>query len=61
MYMDILTGENLACYYENHLLVSWLSQLKGRGRGKEGGWEVIYLASCEHYLIKVQENLVQHP
>ena len=63
--MDILTGENLTSIKVPNLdLIYWpirLSSRKGEDmlKGVVGGIVVLY--SYKYHLIRVHENLVQHP
>ena len=64
IYVDILTGENLASIQlANMDLIYWTVRLfswDGIGvKGVEGG--IVILASWELHFIRVHENLVQHP
>ena len=58
--MDILTGGNLSS-----ILLVWSVRSTRRGGGR--GWSnrvdsgIVVEASCDHYYIRVHENLMQYP
>ena len=57
--MDILTGKKFVA--NKDFLVTSFSQKEVRDRVKGvDGW-YRYLVSCEYYLNRVYENMVQHP
>ena len=65
IYVDILTGENLALIQVADMnLIYWLVSSSSR-RVKDGVQRVdggiVILASCEYPFIRVHKNLVQYP
>ena len=42
-------------------LIYWLVRASRVGWGKESGFGVIVIASCEQHFFRVRKNLVQHP
>ena len=62
IYVDIFTGENLlSIQLSNMDPIYWSvrsSSSDGGVRAKRG---IVILASCEHHVIRVYENLEQHP
>ena len=62
-YVDILTGKNLSSIYvANMELIYWSIRLSSRREGNGVSvWIIVILASYKFHLIRVHENLVQHP
>ena len=51
IYVNLLTGENLACQYGSHLMVSSFIQWEGGALDKWGG-NIVILASFEYHFIR---------
>ena len=59
IYMDIITGENMIIW--TLFIGQCVYPFEGKGVGIKWVERIVILDSCEYYLIRVHENLVQHP